>query len=49
MSSNGWWLAPSRRELHKIMDSGGKSDIKKARGLDGEIKKVFGERKRLRG
>jgi len=29
------------------MDSGGKSDIKKARGLDGEIEKVFGDRERL--
>jgi len=31
------------------MDSGGKSDVKKARGLDGVIQKVFGERERLRG
>jgi len=31
------------------MDSGGKSDVKKARGLDGEIEKVFGEREGLRG
>jgi hypothetical protein len=33
----------------QIMESGCKSDVKKARGLDGEIEKVFGERERLRG
>jgi len=33
----------------KIIESGWKSDVKKARGLDGEIGKVFGERERLRG
>ena len=49
MSSNGWWPGPYRRELRKIMESGWKSDLKKARGLDGEIEKVFGERERLRG
>ena len=37
------------RQLRKIMESGWKSDVKKARGLDGEIEKVFGERERLRG
>jgi DNA-binding MarR family transcriptional regulator len=42
-------LGPYRRELRKIMESGGKSDVKKASGLDGEIEKVFGERERLRG
>ncbi|MBA1340700.1 MAG: hypothetical protein C5S40_01025 [ANME-2 cluster archaeon] len=42
-------LGPYRRELRKIMDSGGKGDVKKARGLDGEIRKVFGEREKLRG
>jgi len=31
------------------MESGGKGDVKKARGLDGEIERVFGERERLRG
>ena len=31
------------------MESGWKSDVKKARGLDGEIEKVFGEREGLRG
>jgi len=31
------------------MESGWKSDAKKARELDGEIEKVFGERERLRG
>jgi hypothetical protein len=31
------------------MESGWKNDVNKARGLDGEIGKVFGERKRLRG
>jgi len=35
--------------MHKIMESGCKSDVKKAMGLDGEIEKVFGERERLRG
>jgi len=30
------------------MESGWKSNMKKARGLDGEIEKVFGERERLR-
>ena len=49
MSSNGWWPGPYRRELRKIMESGWKSDVNKARGLDGEIEKVFGERERLRG
>ena len=42
-------LGPYRRELRKIMESGGKGDVKKAGGLDGEIEKVFGERERLRG
>ena len=42
-------LGPYRRELRKIMDSGGKSDVKKARRLDGEIEKVFERRERLRG
>jgi len=42
-------LGPYRRELRKIIDTGGKGDVKKARGLDGEIEKVFGERERLRG
>lgn len=37
------------RKLRKIMESGWKSDVKKARGLDWENKKVFGERERLRG
>jgi DNA-binding MarR family transcriptional regulator len=41
-------LGPYRRELRKIIDSGGKSDVNKARELDGEIEKVFGERERLR-
>jgi DNA-binding MarR family transcriptional regulator len=41
-------LGPYRRELRKIMESGGKSDVKKAMGLDEEIEKVFGERERLR-
>ena len=49
MSSNGWWPGPYRRELRKIMESGWISDVKKARGLDGVIEKVFGERERLRG
>jgi hypothetical protein len=49
MSSSGWWLGPSRRELRKIIESGWKSDVKKARGLDGEIESVFRERERLRG
>ena len=31
------------------MESCYKSDVKKARGLDGEIEKVLGERERLRG
>jgi len=31
------------------MESGGKGDVKKARGLDGEIEKVFVGRERLRG
>jgi len=31
------------------MESGWKSDVKKARGLNGEIGKVFGVRERLRG
>ena len=42
-------LGPYRRELRKIMEAGGKGDAKTARGLDGEIEKVFGERERLRG
>jgi len=49
MSSSGWWPGPYRREFRKIIKSGWKSDVKKARGLDGEIEKVFGERERLRG
>ena len=49
MSSSGWWPGSYLRELRTIMDSGGKSDVKKARGLDGEIEKVFGERETLRG
>ena len=49
MSSSGWWPGPYRRELCKIMESGYKSDINKAGGLDGEIEKVFGERERLGG
>jgi len=49
MSLNGWWPGPYRRELRKIMESGWKSDGKKASGLDGEIEKVFGEREGLRG
>jgi len=35
--------------MHKIMESCYKSDVKKAKGLDGEIEKVFGERERLMG
>jgi hypothetical protein len=31
------------------MESGCKSDVNKARGLDREIEKVFGERERSRG
>jgi len=31
------------------MESGYKSNVNKADGLDGEIEKVFGERERLRG
>jgi hypothetical protein len=31
------------------MESGWKSDVNKARRLDGVIEKVFGERGRLRG
>lgn len=42
-------LGPYRRELRKIMESGGKGDVKKARELDEEIGKVLGERERLRG
>ena len=42
-------LGPYRRELRKIIETGGKGDVKKARGLDGEIRKVFRERERLRG
>ncbi|MBW6517903.1 MAG: winged helix DNA-binding protein [ANME-2 cluster archaeon] len=42
-------LGPYRRELRKIMETGGKGDVKKAGALDGEIEKVFGERERLRG
>ena len=49
MSSNGWRPGPYRRESRKIMESGWKSDVKKARGLDGEIEKVFRKRERLRG
>ena len=41
-------LGPYRRELRKIMETGGKGDVKKARALDGEIEAVFGERERLR-
>ena len=41
-------LGPYRRELRKIMETGGKGDAKKARDLDGEIEAVFGERERLR-
>ena len=41
-------LGPYRRELRKIMETGGKGDVKKARELDGEIEAVFGERERLR-
>jgi len=48
MSSNGWWPDPYPRELRKIMESGWKSDVNKAGGLDGEIEKVFGEREKLR-
>ncbi|MBC2708461.1 MAG: hypothetical protein HF975_02160 [ANME-2 cluster archaeon] len=40
---------PYHRELRKIMESGWISDVKKARGLNGGIEKVFGERERLRG
>ena len=41
-------LGPYRRELRKIMEIGGKGDVKKARELDGEIETIFGERERLR-
>ncbi|MCL7414923.1 MAG: MarR family transcriptional regulator [ANME-2 cluster archaeon] len=41
-------MGPYRRELRKIMETGGKSDVKRAGVLDGEIEKVFGERERLR-
>ena len=30
------------------MESGCKSDVKKTRGLDGELEKMFGEQERLR-
>jgi len=30
MSSSGWWPGPYRRELCKIMESGYKSNVKKA-------------------
>jgi hypothetical protein len=49
LSSNGWWPGPYPRELRKIIKSGWKSDVKKARGLDEETEKVFGERERLSG
>ena len=49
MSSSGWWPGPYLRELRKIVETGWKSDMKNARGLDGEIGKVFGEREKLRG
>ncbi len=49
MSSNGWRPGPYPRELRKIIETGWKSDMKNARGLDREIEKVFGERERLRG
>jgi len=42
-------LGPYRRELRKIIETGGKGDVKKASGLDGEIEKVFAEREKLRG
>jgi len=42
MSSNGWWLAPYWRELRKMMESGCKSDVKKARGLMGRLKRCRG-------
>ncbi|MCK4938126.1 MAG: winged helix DNA-binding protein [Methanosarcinales archaeon] len=42
-------LGPYRRELRKIMETGGKGDAKKAGALDGEIEMLFVERKRLRG
>jgi DNA-binding MarR family transcriptional regulator len=41
-------LGPYRRELRKIMEIGGKGDVKKAGGLDGEIEMVFVERKNLK-
>jgi DNA-binding MarR family transcriptional regulator len=41
-------LGPYRRELRKIIETGRKGDVKKARGLDGEIEKVFEGRERLR-
>jgi DNA-binding MarR family transcriptional regulator len=41
-------LGPYRRELRKIMKSGGKADIKQAEALDKEIKRLFEERGRLR-
>lgn len=41
-------LGPYRRELHKIMKSGGKGDVKQAEALDEEIERLFKERERLR-
>jgi len=41
-------LGPYRRELHKIMKSGGKGDVKQAEALDKEIERLFEERERLR-
>ncbi|KAF5412715.1 MAG: hypothetical protein C5S43_01430 [Candidatus Methanocomedens sp.] len=41
-------LGPYRRELRKIMETGGKGDMKKAGALDGEIETVFVERKKLK-
>ena len=40
-------LGPYRREVRKIIEIGGKGDVKKALELDGEIETVFVERKRL--
>lgn len=41
-------LGPYRRELKKIIETGGKGDAKKAGALDGEIETVFWEREKLR-
>ncbi|MCL7412085.1 MAG: winged helix DNA-binding protein [ANME-2 cluster archaeon] len=41
-------LGPYRRELRKIMETGGKGDAKKAAALDGEIETVLGGREKLR-